>query len=150
MSYAVKSASSRSSQGYFAPYRQVVVKTFENRLKDTQVSDRINNQKQLVFFTFVPVATPVKWRTCNLRRGCSERFLAIVQSPDARSNSFPSMHTSVATLTACHLCSWAGPWVFLFPVLIALSCLYTKPSSIMALMCPQARRWAYLYLECSK
>jgi membrane-associated phospholipid phosphatase len=86
---------------------------------------------QMAFFTFLPVATPLEWRTCNLRRGRSERFLAFVQSPDARSNSFPSMHTSVATLTACHLCSLAGPWVFLFPVLIGLSCLYTKQHSVI-------------------
>jgi membrane-associated phospholipid phosphatase len=88
---------------------------------------------QMAFFTFIPVATPAEWRTCNLRRGRSERFLAIVQSLDARSNSFPSMHTSVATLTACHLYPWAGPWIFLFPVLIALSCLYTKQHFVLDL-----------------
>ena len=88
---------------------------------------------QMAFFTLVPVATPVEWRTCNLRRGRSERFLAFVQSLDARSNSFPSMHTSVATLTACHLCVWAGPWAFLFPALIALSCLYTKQHYVLDL-----------------
>jgi len=81
---------------------------------------------QMAFFTLLPVATPLEWRTCNLRRGRSERFLAFVQSFDARTNSFPSMHTSVATLTALHLCPTFGPWVFLFPVLIAVSCLYTK------------------------
>ena len=81
---------------------------------------------QMAFFTLLPVATPVEWRSCNARRGRSERFLAFVQSLDARSNSFPSMHTSVATLTAFHLSLVFGPWVFLFPVLIALSCLYTK------------------------
>src|SRR5882762_4228954 len=42
---------------------------------------------QMAFFTFLPVATPLEWRTCNLRRGSSERFLAFVQSFDARSNS---------------------------------------------------------------
>jgi len=88
---------------------------------------------QMAFFTFVPVATPVEWRACNLRRGRSERFLAFVQSLDARSNSFPSMHTSVATLTACHLLACAGPWVFLFPVLIGLSCLYTKQHYVIDL-----------------
>ena len=86
---------------------------------------------QMAFFTFVPVATPMEWRTCNQRRGRSERFLAFVQSLDGRSNSFPSMHTSVATLTACHLCAWTGPWVFLFPGLIAVSCLYTKQHYIV-------------------
>src|SRR5947199_10278520 len=81
---------------------------------------------QMAFFTLIPVATPVEWRTCNLRRGRSERFLAFVQSLDARSNSFPSMHTSVATLTALHLLPFIGLWALLFPALIGLSCLYTK------------------------
>ena len=58
--------------------------------------------------------------------GRSERFLASVQSLDARSNSFPSMHTSVATLTALHLLSLIGPWALFFPAIIGLSCLYTK------------------------
>src|SRR6185503_14426815 len=61
---------------------------------------------------------------CNTGRGRSERFLAFVQTFDARSNSFPSMHTSVAMLTALHLYSSLGPVVFVFPALIALSCLY--------------------------
>jgi len=81
---------------------------------------------QMAFFTLLPVATPAEWRTCNTRRGRSERFLAFVQSLDARSNSFPSMHTSVATLTALHLLSLIGPWALVFPALIGLSCLYTK------------------------
>jgi len=81
---------------------------------------------QMAFFTLLPVATPNEWRAANARRGRSERFLAFVQKFDARSNSFPSMHTSVATLTALHLVPVFGPWVFLFPVLIGLSCLFTK------------------------
>ncbi len=81
---------------------------------------------QMAFFVLLPVATPLEWRTCNLGRGRSERFLAFVQSLDARSNSFPSMHTSVATLTALHLLPAFGPCVLLFPVLIGLGCLLTK------------------------
>ncbi len=81
---------------------------------------------QMACFTLFPVATPESWRTCNVRRGRSERFLAFVQSLDARSNSFPSMHTSVATLTAFHLLPTLGPLVFAFPILIGISCLYTK------------------------
>jgi membrane-associated phospholipid phosphatase len=81
---------------------------------------------QMAFFTFLPVATPAAWRSCNLGRGRSEKFLAFVQKFDARSNSFPSMHTSVATLTALHLYPSFGLWVVLFPILIGLSCLFTK------------------------
>jgi membrane-associated phospholipid phosphatase len=88
---------------------------------------------QMAFFTLLPVVTPVEWRACNTRRGRSERFLAFVQQFDARSNSFPSMHTSVAMLTALHLYPCAGAWVFTFPVLIGLSCLYTKQHYIIDL-----------------
>ena len=88
---------------------------------------------QMAFFTLVPVATPAEWRTCNARRGRSERFLAFVQTYDGPSNSFPSMHTSVAMLTALHLYSALGCWAFLFPALIALSCLFTKQHYIVDL-----------------
>ena len=88
---------------------------------------------QMLFFVFLPVATPAEWRTCTTGRGRSERFLAFVQNFDARSNSFPSMHTSVATLTALHLYPAFGPVVFAFPVLIGLSCLFTKQHYIVDL-----------------
>jgi len=88
---------------------------------------------QMVFFVLLPVATPAEWRTGVTGHGRSERFLAFVQSFDARSNSFPSMHTSVATLTALHLYPGAGPLVFAFPALIALSCLFTKQHYIVDL-----------------
>ncbi len=81
---------------------------------------------QMAFFLVFPVVTPEEWRAGNARRTWSERFLALVQTFDARSNSFPSMHTSVAMLTALHLYPSLGIWVFLFPMLIGLSCLFTK------------------------
>jgi membrane-associated phospholipid phosphatase len=96
---------------------------------------------QMVFFTLVPMATPLEWRACNQRRGRSERFLAFVQSIDGRSNSFPSMHTSVATLTAFHLYALVGPVAFVFPILIALSCLYTKQHYIIDLPAGAALGW---------
>src|SRR5207302_1120204 len=55
---------------------------------------------QMAFFLAFPVATPEHWRRYNQRRTLAERFRALVQKFDARSNSFPSMHVSVATLTA--------------------------------------------------
>src|ERR1041385_3713781 len=58
---------------------------------------------QMAFFVFFPVATPNEWRAINQRRGRSEKFLAFVQRLDSTANSFPSMHTSVAMLTAMHL-----------------------------------------------
>lgn len=81
---------------------------------------------QMMFFLIFPVSTPEAWRTWNTRSNVSERFLAFVQRFDARSNSFPSMHTSVAMLTAFHLQSHLGIQVFAFPILIGLSCLFTK------------------------
>ena len=81
---------------------------------------------QMAFFVTFPVMTPESWRAGNRRESLSEQFLALVQRFDARSNSFPSMHTSVATLTALHLHPFLGEWAFAFPVLIALSCLFTK------------------------
>ena len=81
---------------------------------------------QMTFFLLFPVITPEAWRANNQRRDLSERFLAFVQSFDGRANSFPSMHVSVATLTALHLMPNLGMWAMAFPLLIGLSCLFTK------------------------
>lgn len=88
---------------------------------------------QMAFFIFFPVATPAEWRAAPSGRGRSVRFLEFVQKFDARSNSFPSMHTSVATLTALHLLPFVGLPVFAFPVLIAASCLFTKQHYVVDL-----------------
>lgn len=81
---------------------------------------------QATFFLLVPVATPVLWRNNHTAATPAERFLAFVQRLDAPTNSFPSMHTSVAMLTALHLAPQLGPSAFAFPVVIAVSCLLTK------------------------
>src|SRR5215471_4090939 len=81
---------------------------------------------QMVFFLTFPVVTPTTWRIVNREQTSAERFLAFVRRFDARSNSFPSMHTSVATLTALHLSTTVGPWAYAFTLLIGLSCLFTK------------------------
>jgi membrane-associated phospholipid phosphatase len=88
---------------------------------------------QMAFFVLFPVETPASWRALNGGRTWSERFLAFVQRIDARGNSFPSMHTSVATLTALYLQPHVGAWAFAFPVLIALSCLFTKQHYVVDL-----------------
>lgn len=88
---------------------------------------------QMAFFVLFPVATPEQWRAYNQQRTLSERFLAVVQRFDARSNSFPSMHTSVAMLTALHLHPHLGALAFTFPALIALSCLFTKQHYVLDL-----------------
>jgi membrane-associated phospholipid phosphatase len=96
---------------------------------------------QMAFFLFFPVATPEAWRAGNARRSPSERFLAVVQKFDARSNSFPSMHTSVATLTALHLYPTLGTWAFLFPGLIGVSCLFTKQHYVVDIPSGAALGW---------
>ncbi|GAB5389734.1 MAG: hypothetical protein Alpg2KO_27020 [Alphaproteobacteria bacterium] len=84
---------------------------------------------QMFFFLLFPVATPAHWRN-EERVGWSEWFLGIVQGYDQRSNSFPSMHVSVATITELHLARinpeifW--PWGLLFPLAIGVSALKTK------------------------
>ena len=102
---------------------------------------------QMAFFLAFPVATPPEWRECVASgRGSSLRFLALVQRFDASSNSFPSMHTSVALLTAMHLLPHLGAWAYLFPVLIALSCLFTKQHYVLDLPAGAALGWAVFQL----
>jgi membrane-associated phospholipid phosphatase len=97
---------------------------------------------QMTFFVLVPVTTPAHWRAFNRRRTLSERFLALVQRFDARSNSFPSMHVSVATLTALHMQPHLGAAGFAFPVLIGLSCLFTKQHYLIDLPPGALLGWA--------
>jgi len=97
---------------------------------------------QMLFFVLFPVITPAHWRGYNRERGLSERFLALVQRFDARSNSFPSMHVSVAMLTALHLLPHLGATAFAFPVLIALSCLFTKQHYVIDLPAGALLGWS--------
>jgi membrane-associated phospholipid phosphatase len=97
---------------------------------------------QMMFFMLMPVATPERWREYNRRRSLSERFLALVQRFDSRANSFPSMHCSVAMLTALHLQPHLGSVAFAFPLLIALSCLFTKQHYLIDLPAGAALGWA--------
>jgi membrane-associated phospholipid phosphatase len=96
---------------------------------------------QMVCFLAFPVVTPAAWRAQNPARTWSERFLAFVQRFDARSNSFPSMHTSVAMLTALHLYPRLGAWAFAFPVLIGVSCLFTKQHYVIDLPAGAGLGW---------
>ena len=71
----------------------------------------------------------------------SESFFAFVQRFVTASNSFPGMHVSVAMLTALHLYSGLGDWAFVFPLLIALSCLFTKQHYVVDLPTGAALGW---------
>jgi hypothetical protein len=51
------------------------------------------------------------------------------------------MHTSVAMLTALHVQPQLGTWAFLFPALIALSCLFTKQHYVVDLPAGAALGW---------
>lgn len=101
---------------------------------------------QMAFFLGFPVVTPESWRQHNRGRTLSERFLAFVQSLDARTNSFPSMHTSVATLTALHLSPILGSWALAFPLLIGLSCLFTKQHYLIDVPAGAAIGWVTFQL----
>lgn len=82
---------------------------------------------QMACFLAFPVVTPPGWRVAGgAGSGWNQRFVDLVQSLDSPANCFPSMHCSVAMLTALHLLPHSGAGIFLFPVLIAVSCLYTK------------------------
>jgi membrane-associated phospholipid phosphatase len=85
----------------------------------------------MAFFISFPVVTPQSWRAGNKRRTSSERFLGFVQAFDTSSNCFPSMHVSVAMLTALHLYPLVGHWALSFPGLIGLSCLFTKQHYVL-------------------
>jgi hypothetical protein len=87
----------------------------------------------MLFFVLFPVAIPPAWRARPPARGRSERFLTFVQRFDQSTNCFPSMHTSVAMLTALHLAPALGLGVIAFPVLISLSCVYTKSHFVLDL-----------------
>ena len=84
----------------------------------------------MYFFVFHPITTPKSWREyTSHNQTLSVRFLRYLQGFDKASNCFPSMHVSVATLTSCHLLenlSILGNWVWLFPILIAISAVKTK------------------------
>jgi len=96
---------------------------------------------QMAFFLFFPVETPAHWRQLNGGRTRSEKFLLFVRRFDAPSNCFPSMHVSVAMLTAMHAQAQLGPMVFLFPALIALSCVFTKQHYLLDLPAGAALGW---------
>jgi membrane-associated phospholipid phosphatase len=96
---------------------------------------------QMAFFVVIPVRTPAHWRAFNQQRTLSERLLALVQRFDARSNSFPSMHVSVSMLTSLHLQAHLGAAAFVFPLLVALSCLFTKQHYLLDLPPGAALGW---------
>lgn len=104
---------------------------------------------QLACFTLYPVATPAHWRREPDSGARSERFLKFVRNFDAESNCFPSMHVSVATLTALHAQATLGPVAFAFPLLIAVSCALTKQHYLIDLPFGALLGWgAYrLYLQ---
>ena len=84
---------------------------------------------QMICFRYYPVETPPEWREFGNRTGFNIAFIRLIQKYDGNTNCFPSMHTSVATLTALHMMGnepWLGSWPLVFPLLIAISTLFTK------------------------
>ena len=99
---------------------------------------------QMACFLFFPVATPAEWRERVSGDSRSGRMLKLVQYFDKPDNCFPSMHVSVAMLSAMHFMMSPlnlGYWPLLFPILIALSALYTKQHYIADLIPGAALGW---------
>lgn len=95
---------------------------------------------QLTVFFFFPVKIPERWRNYDRQQSLSARFLGLVHSYDGLPNSIPSMHVSVSTLAAFHLyqnlsleTGFYSLLAFLFPLLIALSALFTKQHYVVDL-----------------
>lgn len=92
---------------------------------------------QMVCFMAFPVATPQAWRDDVPDDTHSGKMLKLVQYFDKPDNCFPSMHVSVATLTALHFMAsplHLGYLPLAFPILIGLSALYTKQHYIADLL----------------
>lgn len=88
---------------------------------------------QVTIAFFFPVKTPDRWRAYNPQSSVSERFLSVVHSVDKGGNCFPSMHVAVVTLSALHAANnlvghfgMAAYFVFILPIVISLSTLFTK------------------------
>jgi membrane-associated phospholipid phosphatase len=121
-------------------YVNLVVKSAE-QFTQVAASYMLLLALQVACFLLFPVRTPLSWRVRPEHRTLSERFLAFVQRFDAPSNSFPSMHTSVAMLTALHLFDRHGMVVFAFPALIGMSCLFTKQHYVVDIPAGAALGW---------
>jgi len=109
---------------------------------------------QMLFFRYFPVVTPDPWRQLPQTNQFSIRFLRFVQKYDQQSNCFPSMHVSVSVLTTLHLINnapYLRPGIWLFPLLISISALYTKqhyffdliPGALLGWIVFQMFRWIY-------
>jgi membrane-associated phospholipid phosphatase len=108
---------------------------------------------QFSVFFFFPVKIPDRWRAYDPSKSLSLRMLAVVHDFDKMVNSIPSMHVSVATLTAIHLhlafAAQLGPFVGIvygFPVLIALSALFTKQHYVYDILPGAGFGWLAWYL----
>ena len=83
-----------------------------------------------------PVRTPFEWREYHLGT-ISRRLLSTVQRIDRGGNCFPSMHVSVAVLSAMHIQIICDPEIilsaviWLFPILVSLSTVYTKQHFVL-------------------
>ena len=104
---------------------------------------------QFAVFYFFPVRIPERWRVYDANASLSLRMLAFVHRFDKTDNSIPSMHVSVATLTAIYMhaeflpaLGIYAPVVWSFPVLIALSALFTKQHYVYDILPGAAFGWA--------
>lgn len=145
--------------GLYYPLIILVVATVENmrEFNYMAMSYFVLLFMQMFFFMVFPVETPKKWRDMVSGNTKSERMLRLVQSFDKSSNCFPSMHVSVAMLSAMHFMASSynlGLLPLLFPILIGLSALYTKqhyiadlfPGALLGWFAFKIHLWMYVPL----
>ena len=125
--------------GLYYPIIIVMVFTFKSirHFNYTILSFVLLLLMQMLFFVFLPVQTPDVWRVRRSGSSLTDRFMNYVQAVDGANNCFPSMHMSVATLTALHLLAnipAIGFWIWIFPALIGVSAMYTKQHYFLDLL----------------
>lgn len=95
---------------------------------------------QVTIAFLFPVKAPDHWRGYDPNDSISEKFLSVVHSFDKGGNCFPSMHIAAAMLATLHMVhNLLGQFgtvaygIFVFPILIMMSCLFTKQHYLLDL-----------------
>jgi len=90
---------------------------------------------QCTCFLSVPTSIPQSFRDTSLHKpwkgSISLKFLLKLQQVDHFNCAFPSGHCSLSVYAAFALQPILGVWSFIVPILIMLSCVFTKQHTIM-------------------
>jgi PAP2 superfamily len=95
---------------------------------------------QVTIAFLFPIKAPDHWRGYDSHNSISERFLGFIHSFDKGGNCFPSMHIAVAMLASLHIVhnllgevGIEAYGIFAFPLIIMMSCLFTKQHYLLDL-----------------